>query len=148
VSLRAVPLALAAVLALAPLGSAAAAPLPRARAVSGAPQSAWGYADVAAPLYDAEFARSLVVSVPGHDGDLEVHFWCASPNCVLPISEQPDSVSRVDPRTYAVKVQKGRAELHLTLGVRTPGTYVVMAAPVVNDKLRLTGAARFVLTVR
>jgi len=130
--------------------AAGAAPaIPTARAVSGAPQSAWGYASTASTTYVAEFARPLVVRLEGgRAADVAVRFWCATPGCTLPPSDQPNDVSRFDPRSYDVKVEHGRAELQVTLGVPSPGPYVMLAAPVVNGKLRPARAARFVLTVR
>jgi hypothetical protein len=123
--------------------------IPRVRAVSGTAQSVLGYAAIDATAYDADF-KPLVVRVPGHEtGDIAVRFWCVTPRCIFPKADVPDTTSRVDTRSWDVKVAKGEAVLKVvTLEVKAPGTFLVLAAPVVNGKVRSAHAVRFVLTVR
>ncbi len=123
--------------------------VPAAHPVSGAPQSAWGYAETAAPFYVAEFPRPLVVRLAGRrDPNVAVRFWCASRGCTFPPADVGDTVNRKDDRTFEVKVIRMEASLKVTLQVPSPGEFVIFAAPVVNDRVRLVRAARFVLTVR
>jgi hypothetical protein len=104
----------------------------------------------ATPAYTAAFDKPLVVHLDGpHAPHAVVRFTCISPGCTLPPSLQPDSVSRVDPRSYDVKSDDhDTAQIDVTLQFPTPGTYVVVAAPVVNGKPQPRGTVRFVLTAR
>jgi hypothetical protein len=143
--------AAAAATALVVLAAAAAAEPPfRVHAVSGAPQSAWSYAAIDRAAYDAAFTRPLVVRLVGHHArHAVVRFSCISRDCQLAPSDQPDSVTRVDPRSYDVKSDDGgTASITVTLQVDTPSTNVVRAAPVVDGKPLTRGTADFVLTAR
>ncbi|MGD1065637.1 MAG: hypothetical protein ABR975_02370 [Vulcanimicrobiaceae bacterium] len=130
--------------------AAAAAPPYLLHAVSGAPQSAWSYAAIDRAAYDAAFTKPLVVRLIGHHAShAVVRFTCISRDCELAPSEQPDSVTRVDPRSYNVKSDDdGTATISVTLQVDTPGTNVVRAAPVIDDKPLPRGTADFILTAR
>jgi hypothetical protein len=119
-------------------------------AVSGAPQSAWSYAAIDRAAYDAAFTKPLVVRLIGHHArHALVRFTCISRDCELAPSDQPDSVTRVDPRSYNVKSDDdGTATISVTLQVDTPSTNVVRAAPVIDDKALTRGTADFILTAR
>ncbi|HTW85688.1 MAG TPA: hypothetical protein VMD91_16585 [Candidatus Sulfotelmatobacter sp.] len=133
------------------LAAAAAASGPfTVTAVSGTPQSAWGYVASDKAAYDAQFPTPLVVQLHGaHQRHAAVRFTCVTRGCVLPPSDQPDEVTRVDPQAYDVKSDDaGKATISLTIELVQPGPAVVQAAPVVNGRPRTGGAARFVLTIR
>jgi len=141
----------AAATALLVLTATAAAPRPfRVYAVSGAPQSAWSYAAIDRAAYDAAFTTPLVVRLLGHHArHAVVRFTCITRDCALAQSDQPDSVTRVDPRSYDVKSDDdGTASISVTLQVDTPSTNVVRAAPVVDGTPLARGTADFVLTAR
>ncbi|MBV8151616.1 MAG: hypothetical protein JOY59_08670, partial [Candidatus Eremiobacteraeota bacterium] len=95
--------------------------------------------------YVAEFTQPLVVTV-GNVKNVAVRFTCVTPHCTFPPSDQPDTVTRVDPATYDVRVVKGKAEIALTVAGPAPGAYTVLAYP--STARRRAGAVAFILTAR
>jgi hypothetical protein len=122
----------------------------RVQAISGAPQSAWSYVASASTAYVTPFPKALVVRLIGHhELHAAVRFSCVSPGCTLAPSDQPDAVSRVNPQSYDVKSDdQGNATVSVTLQIPSPGTYVVVASPVVDGKPQRRGTASFALTAR
>jgi hypothetical protein len=120
------------------------------QAISGAPQSAWSYVAAATAAYVTAFPKPLVVRLIGHhEQHAAVRFRCVTPGCVLAPSDQPDSVSRVDRQSYDVKSDdKGTANVAVTLQIPAPGTYLIVASPVVDGKPQRSGTASFALTAR
>lgn len=122
----------------------------RVEATAGAPQSAWSYVASGMAAYVTAFPKPLVVRLIGHhELHAAVRFTCVSRGCELAKSDQPDAVSRVDPQSYDVKSDdKGTASVTVTLQIPAPGTYVVVASPVLDGKPQRQGTASFALTAR
>ena len=119
--------------------------LPHLRVVSGTPQSAVAYASGTSAQYVTVFTTPLRVWV-GAAKNVAVRFSCVTAGCTLPPQDQPDTVVRVDPTSYDVKVVKGQAEVSLTLATTEPGTFTVLAYP--STARRHAGAVAFILTAR
>ena len=128
------------------LAAAVAAPHgpPHLRIVAGTPQSAVAYAEGNSRNYVAEFGP-LEVAV-GNVKNVAVRFTCVTRGCTFAPSDQPDTVTRVDPATYDVRAVNGKAEISLTLSGPSPGPYTVLAYP--NTARRHAGAVAFTLTAR
>jgi hypothetical protein len=119
--------------------AAAATELPRLTIKSGSPQTARAWVAARANRYETKFDAALVVTVS--PAKTKVRFRCITRGCEFPASDQPDSVSRVDPGAYDVASSKGEASIKLTIWTVTPEDVVVVAQPA--D--RSTPQVRFVL---
>ena len=119
--------------------------LPHLRAVSGTPQSALAYASGTSAQYVTVFPTPLRVAV-GAAKNVAVRFSSVTAGCTLPPQDQPDTVVRVDPASYDVKVVKGNAEISLTLATGAPGTFTVLAYP--STARHRAGAVAFTLVAR
>lgn len=111
---------------------------------SGTPQSAPGYVVSHAARYEAIFPAELAVRVSGPAGT-KIRFVCATAGCEFPPSDQPDSVHRVDVRTFDVDSANGIASIKLTVTVPSPRTVVVVARPADGPRAR---TVRFALRMR
>jgi len=116
-------------------------------AVGGTPQNAPAYAASNAAEYVTTFAHPLVVTVRGKNRG-KIRFSCISPGCRFPPSDQPDSVTRFDPRSYDVEPEKGKASIELTLATPAPGTFTVIAYPAADAAKKNRPEVRFTLVAR
>ncbi len=135
-----------------PRENAASKPV-RVLAIAGDGQSAHAFAASTGPGYETVFAQPLVVRVDAagaaRNGSRRVRFTCADRGCRFPPSEQGDDVTRVDRRTYEVRLVDGRATLPVTLSTdEVPGTFTVDVRPVLGGGERAAAGARFRLHVR
>ncbi len=110
--------------------------------VSGTPQTARAWVAARANRYETRFGAALVVRVS--PAKSTVRFHCVTPGCEFPPSDQPASVTRVDPSTYDVASAKGIASIKLIIWTITPENVVVVAQ--LPDAGR--PQVRFVLNVR
>jgi hypothetical protein len=94
---------------------------------SGTPQTARAWVAARANRYEAKFDGALVVQVS--PAKTKVRFRCVTSGCEFPASDQPDTVTRVDPNAYDVAAVKGRASIRLTVWTVTPENVVVVAQP-------------------
>lgn len=106
---------------------AASSDAPRLTIVSGTPQTARAWVAARADMFETRFDGALVVAVV--PAKTKVRFRCITKGCVFPASDQPDSVSRVDPSAYDVATAKGRASIKLTIWTPAPEDVVVTAQP-------------------
>jgi hypothetical protein len=94
---------------------------------SGTPQTARAWVAARANRYEATFDAALAVNVS--PATAKVRFRCITPGCEFPPSDQPDSVTRVDPSAYDVASAKGTASIKLTIWTTAPENVVVVAQP-------------------
>lgn len=119
----------------------------RLAAVSGTSQRARAFAATTGPGYETLFARPLIVRIVGRTAGT-VRFSCEQRACRFAVSDQPDEVKRVDPRSYDVTLKNGRAELTVTLSTDSvPGNFTVVARPVVRKHVEVGSSVRFGLSV-
>jgi hypothetical protein len=123
--------------------AAAAADRPSIAIVSGTPQSAQAFIAQHGLRYETTFGRPLVVKVS--PAVTTVRFRCATSDCIFAPSVQPEGVSRVDPRTYDVKSEKGVASIKLIISTATVEAVTVTATPAGTGRVP---AVRFRLTER
>ena len=118
---------------------------PRLHIAGGNAQSATAYASGISADYWTTFAAPLRVST-GAVKNVAIRFTCASRGCTFPPQDQPDTVNRVDPTSYDVKVVNGTAEITLTIATAAPETVTVLAYP--STARAHAGAVAFTLTAR
>ncbi|GAC1555834.1 MAG: hypothetical protein NVS3B17_02540 [Vulcanimicrobiaceae bacterium] len=115
-------------------------------------QSAHAFAASTGPGYETAYPQALVVRVSSpraRGGKPTVRFTCVQHACRFALAEQGDDVSRVDQRSYDVRVVDGRATLPLTLSTDSvPGDFTVRARALVRPGERSAGDAVFHLAVR
>lgn len=110
------------------LGAAASGKdVTRIAIASGTPQSAQAWVAARANRYEAKFDGALVVRVSR--AITKIRFRCVTRGCEFPPSDQPDTVTRVDPNAYDVMAVKGQASIKLTVWTVTPENVVVVAQP-------------------
>ncbi len=113
-------------------------------------QSARAYAASTGPGYETAFPQSLVVRVPGgprHAKIDKLRYACVERDCRFALAEEGDDVTRVDTRSYDVKVVDGRATLPLTLSTdRVPGVFHVRVRPS-DARVRDASAPNVVFTL-
>ena len=85
----------------------AATETPQLTIKAGTPQTAQAWVAARADRYETHFEHALVVVVS--PAKTKVRFRCITPGCEFPASDQPDTVSRVDPSAYDVAAVKGEA---------------------------------------
>ena len=95
--------------------------------VAGTPQTAQAWVAARANRYETKFDRALVVRVA--PAKTKVRFRCITRGCEFPASDQPETVTRVDPNAYDVAAVKGQASIKLTIWTDTPENVVVVAQP-------------------
>lgn len=110
-----------------PLAAAAGKNVAQISIKSGTPQTARAWVAARANRYETRFDAALVVRVT--PAKTKVRFRCITRGCEFPASDQPDSVSRVDPSAYDVTSAKGEASIKLTIWTITPENVVVVAQP-------------------
>jgi hypothetical protein len=125
-----------------PLVAAASKDVPQISIKSGTPQTARAWVAARADRYETRFDAALVVRVS--PAKTKVRFRCITRGCEFPASDQPDSVSRVDPSAYDVVSAKGEASIKLTIRTITPENVVVVAQPAGASKPQV----RFILNER
>lgn len=113
-------------LALGAVTVAAGAPVTRIVIVAGTPQTARAWVASHADRYETKFDHALVVHITP---TAKVRFRCVTRGCEFPASDQPDTVTRVDPNAYDVAAVKGQASIRLTIWTVTPENVVVVAQP-------------------
>jgi hypothetical protein len=109
------------------MAAVAAKESPRIAIKSGTPQTARAWVAARANRYETKFDAALVVNVA--PDKTKVRFRCITRGCEFPASDQPDTVSRVDPAAYDVLSAKGTAAIKLTIWTVTPEDVVVVAQP-------------------
>jgi hypothetical protein len=92
---------------------------------AGTPQTARAWVAARANRYETKFDHALVVLVS--PAKSKVRFHCITRGCEFPASDQPDTVTRVDPSTYDVASVKGEAAIKLIVWTVTPENVVVVA---------------------
>lgn len=107
--------------------AAAAKDSTRITIIAGTPQTAQAWVAARANRYEAKFDRALVVRV--FPAKTKVRFRCVTRGCEFPASDQPDTVTRVDPNAYDVAAVKGQASIKLTIWTVTPENVIVVAQP-------------------
>lgn len=120
--------------------------------VSGDEQSARAFAASTGPGYETAYPKPLVARVandPTRKATRRLRFACVERDCRFALAEQGDDVTRVDARSYDVRVEGGRATLPLTLSTdRVGATFTVRVRPRLNSGERSAGDAFFHLHVR
>ena len=121
--------------------------------VSGDGQSARAFAASTGPGYETAFPQPLVVRIASSRGarasTRTIRFACVERDCRFALAEEGDDVTRVDARSYDVRVDHGRATLPLTLSTdRVGATFTVRARPRLRSGERAAGDAFFHLQVR
>ena len=106
--------------------ASAAGAIARISIVAGTPQTARAWVAARANRYETKFDHALVVRVTPSQ---KVRFRCVTRGCEFPASDQPDTVTRVDPNAYDVAAVKGQASIKLTVWTITPENVVVVAQP-------------------
>ena len=109
------------------LAAASGNDLTRITLKSGTPQTARAWVAARANRYETKFDAALAVNVS--PAKIKVRFRCVTRGCEFPASDQPDTVSRVDPSTYDVTSVKGVASIKVTIWTLTPETVTVVAQP-------------------
>jgi hypothetical protein len=94
---------------------------------SGSPQTARAWVAARANRYETKFDKALVVD--GAPDKTKIRFRCITKGCEFPASDQPDTVTRVDPSAYDATSVKGEAAIKLTVWTVTPENVVVTAQP-------------------
>jgi hypothetical protein len=115
------------VLAALPIAAAAGKDVPQITIKSGTPQTVHAWVAAREQKYEMDIPAALVVNVS--PAKAKVRFRCITPGCEFPLSDQPDSVSRVDASAYDVIEAKGEASIKLTIWTTTPESVVVVAQP-------------------
>jgi hypothetical protein len=110
-----------------PLAVAAADDATQLTIKSGSPQTVHAWVAARTKKYEMDIPAALVVNAAPDKA--KIRFRCITPGCEFPPSDQPDSVSRVDPSAYDVTVAKGAAAIKLTIWTTTPESVVVVAQP-------------------